>query len=760
MSTQFLQPGLSYGISEAYQNLYEATQILQNPEQKKEKIRQALDRFLSPETTAKFSIEAENPALKETWQNYKKLVQGLSGENLQKETVEKINKLFKENKGMETEQDLLAACEKYGVEISTYKDVIEYAQRRIKGDTGLGVSPLFKALFRNDYDLFKMLNEFNPKILRYSINIPCEFFSGYTLFMLTAFGGNVEMLKLLYDFGGNINQSEISNSIKKTPMSLAIENSKYETVELLHRYGVPLDETLLLIAQRKGDRTMISTFHNLDPQINEKMKMRIEVCKKYGVQLPSYNDFLYQCAFLSREGLEIENFITTIKSNLNLIRVLKELRPDILANFINQPDVDGMTPLMVAAKDENFPMITCLHECGADLNQPNEEGDTPMIIAAAEGAKDVVTLLHQYGAYLETPNELGMTPMFKAAETNNIDMMEHLYELARVTGATINLNRTILVESTKRLFKQIPFLIAIQSKSTIKAVELLKKWGGLDQEYCLEYTRRKIIAHLWGINGRSMLTDTKGENSVHMSLEGFSKSKSKRILLRHVNNFFKNKQINQNIKGEIQNSIANAIVAGDAQTPSNESALIVQKIRSGEPIVILGGYNQRNSRGGHAISIVIKGNQLGICDKTGEDSGMQFYSLPTVNEEMIEKLRSVGNGRKNFYDMIESLGLEPTWRVDQKKQKVGNCTWVSAKGAFEMLCILCTDERTGRKIYKEFTTYVREEGLQEYLNQSTNPDFEILRRIQEKYNQKPAVLLSEGLLRQLDQRLEEHARKS
>lgn len=81
---------------------------------------------------------------------------------------------------------------------------------------------------------------------------------------------------------------------------------------------------------------------------------------------------------------------------------------------INQPDMNGDTPLIVAIKNGKTVIVDLLISKGADINQPNKIGDTPLIIAAQQGNIAIARRLVKNDANIITRGSGNKTAVEKA----------------------------------------------------------------------------------------------------------------------------------------------------------------------------------------------------------------------------------------------------------------------------------------------------------------------------------------------------------
>lgn len=150
------------------------------------------------------------------------------------------------------------------------------------------------------------------------------------------------------------------------------------------------------------------------------------------------------------------------------------------------------------------------------------------------------------------------------------------------------------------------------------------------------------------------------------------------------------------------------------------------------PFVSMGGSED------HAIAIVTHNNQLVVCNRgDGRDKTLHsntYFDIPSsdITKSMIEELTKTHTKTEDFLEFIKELNLPCHGGFSQKNQKVGNCTWASAKAAFGVLCRMYLDPIIGKEIYKAYTDFVRELYVDEYKKNSRNPDNQLIAKINEK----------------------------
>lgn len=91
--------------------------------------------------------------------------------------------------------------------------------------------------------------------------------------------------------------------------------------------------------------------------------------------------------------------------------LMQDIRPDIR-------DVDGRTPLMLAALEGDIATMEALMKRDAHINLKDHSGMTALMWAASDGQTEAVKLLMQHKAETQHIDETGMTAMQWAASNS------------------------------------------------------------------------------------------------------------------------------------------------------------------------------------------------------------------------------------------------------------------------------------------------------------------------------------------------------
>ena len=116
--------------------------------------------------------------------------------------------------------------------------------------------------------------------------------------------------------------------------------------------------------------------------------------------------------------------------------------------------------------------------------------------------------------------------------------------------------------------------------------------------------------------------------------------------------------------------------------------------------------------------------------------------IEKLSEKSLDQLDEVQT-IDDIHAILREAGAVHIGGIDQKPQKVGNCTWANIESAFLALLSVITEksEHVFRKeeakdLYKRFTSFARERWLENYLSSSQSPNIPFLRKILPKLKRK------------------------
>ena len=95
--------------------------------------------------------------------------------------------------------------------------------------------------------------------------------------------------------------------------------------------------------------------------------------------------------------------------------------------YINAPDTDGSTPLIIAALGGDTELVRALITLGADVKGRSDRGMTALHAAAFSGDLASFKLLEAAGAEInDADNKFGVTPLIVAAEEDRLSLVSYL----------------------------------------------------------------------------------------------------------------------------------------------------------------------------------------------------------------------------------------------------------------------------------------------------------------------------------------------
>lgn len=270
---------------------------------------------------------------------------------------------------------------------------------------------LFNLCYKGNIEKIKKCEHEIKKSENYNINYVMSgnlLLSGYTCVMLASDGGYLDIIKLLIDWGADINIvhdiSEDSCLIKAcnngyksvveyllsqnvnlnhqniygdNALMCACKNNHYDIVELLLQYPININtsnrnkNTSLIICSIAGyyniAKSLLACNPNINIQNNEGNTALICACKYNNLEmvklLLKYNPNLH---------IKNNNGETCLRCiNINIVSLL--LEHDHSDELINTQDNDGNTELLNAIINNNIPFIKLYLEYGVDLYIKNND---------------------------------------------------------------------------------------------------------------------------------------------------------------------------------------------------------------------------------------------------------------------------------------------------------------------------------------------------------------------------------------------------
>ena len=246
--------------------------------------------------------------------------------------------------------------------------------------------------------------------------------NGQTALMWAAAEGNADVIRLLLEFGADVHAR--SNGLGGfTPLLFAAREGRIEAAKALLKGGADLNETLQL---RRGDRTdgqMIILATRAarggaagapgGPPVNNNPNAFFLAVANAHYELalalvdagvdpnaaPAGYTALHQITWVRKTGIgDNEKGVPKGSGKVTSLEFVKELvkrganvnarvtvrRPPMGTTRLNAL---GATPMLLAGRTADAPLMRLLGQLGADPLLPNEDGTTPILVAAGVGAR-------------------------------------------------------------------------------------------------------------------------------------------------------------------------------------------------------------------------------------------------------------------------------------------------------------------------------------------------------------------------------------
>lgn len=544
---------------------------------------------------------------------------------------------------------------------------------------------------------------------------------------------------------------------------------------MLHQIGTQRsDETaskVILVGGALGNAPpVIYTPARLDLPLNQSPATSLMPEGK-AYEIPLAKPALLQTAPASHPPLKDAEHLTPLMRAIKAgdLAIARQLLTAANRDELNASDASKFTPLTRALAEKDHPQVKLLLELGADPNKHDNFGALPLSVATAQGAKPMMQLLVSKGAYVNQIDRNGTSPLSIALCKDDIQLVEFV-----LNDLKANPNQACNGDGYHPLE-----LATYLDKKHFEA--LLVKAGASTTTYG-ELLLRKIVAHVWGQEGKTFLTDHNGVAHA-FPLLGFPAAAAVCFLNPSLIPFTEDQRhFTPAERSEIAEMTRNLVTPLDHCPVTN--AMVVKRMNAGKPTLIFAGTKAPQA---HAISYLVTKDRLYICNRglgNDKDYAVRCYKLkPHMRcERLIASLRKTYESMKERNEMHQRLPVllaqdaldldDLDWENPQDKnvilerlaelypikqdldqflahpqleflpqeslklkdQSVGNCVWASSvKGG---IAALFQHYKKGPEIYKEFTAISRKAALESYLNSSKDPDLQLLERIGSKLIKK------------------------
>jgi ankyrin repeat protein len=384
----------------------------------------------------------------------------------------------------------------------------------VKAGNEFGATALYAAAANADASMTR-------KLLAAGADANAHLLSGETPLMVTARRGNLATLRALLSGGANPNAQEANGG--QTALMWAISEHHSAVVEELVRCGADVQArskmgfTPLMFAAQQGDAVSARILLLAGANPNE-------VMPKTGLTpliIASAMGHPEAVALLLDNGADPNaidargytslhlvvrdsDYGIDLRSKDAIVRIVRTLlahgaKPNVrfkqekpAARTVTEIDLQGATPLLLAAEVNNLDAVKALVEGGADPLIPTEQGTTPLIMAAGAGtdvlrprspeeraaAVETARFLVDHGVDVNAAGQFGWTALHAAAYQGLNDVIAFLVGKGGKLDTKDSFGQTPLSISMSVLVKDIgDRRLQIPRKFRKETAELLLKLG-------------------------------------------------------------------------------------------------------------------------------------------------------------------------------------------------------------------------------------------------------------------------------------------
>lgn len=152
---------------------------------------------------------------------------------------------------------------------------------------------------------------------------------------------------------------------------------------------------------------------------------------------------------------------------------------------VDDPDTDGITPLMLAAAKGNSRTVALLLGRGASGSAVTKNGETALMFAAAKGKYDVAQLLLAAGSPVNASNTAGMSALFLAVSGSSLKDYPNNRNYA---VAKLLIEKGAQVNAAEKQHGQSPLMMAAVQGDAEMTKLLLEAKADVKQESAIGFT--------------------------------------------------------------------------------------------------------------------------------------------------------------------------------------------------------------------------------------------------------------------------------
>lgn len=283
------------------------------------------------------------------------------------------------------------------------------------------------------------------------INYQCE--TGFNALFYAVIGNQVKVIRYLLDNGSSVNSTDKDG---KTPLMIAGQNGYTEIVDLLINYIQDINVT------DKFNMNATSYAECFGHQVTFKLLMQAGGTADIKRKNIVYKEEIQRIRSDMNNGKQ--DFFLQACGTGNMF-IACEMFKYAMSKRNLFDKVGTITPLIVATRTGQLPLVKFLVKNGAKVNDEDGEGNSSLSYAVKEKHEDIVHFLIDSKAEVDIEDNTGNTPIFYAAEKG----MEHIVNLLVLNEANVNyINH-----------KAQTAMMLASGKGYLKVVKYLVKHGGM-----------------------------------------------------------------------------------------------------------------------------------------------------------------------------------------------------------------------------------------------------------------------------------------
>ena len=275
--------------------------------------------------------------------------------------------------------------------------------------TAFGAAPseLADAVMNKDKAAVKTL-------LQQKVDVNAPQADGATALIWAARNDDAEMADALIKAGAN---AKAANREGATPLYAACVNGSAPMVQKLLKAGVDANgavllngETPLMICTRTGSVDAMKVLLDAGADVNAKEKLRETTAMMWAAE----QNHTEAIRLPASKGADVN--VAGKKFAPKKARYVEDDGPQPAPTFTG-----GLTPLVIAAREDALDSVKVLLELKADPNKASADGSTAMLVAVQNGNYDVANYLVDQGADINKVNVKGWSPLYLAVKHRTME---------------------------------------------------------------------------------------------------------------------------------------------------------------------------------------------------------------------------------------------------------------------------------------------------------------------------------------------------